>query len=53
MIIIVKAEISDLLSKFFKKYKHLLNELKLNYNDVFTAFAQGRKPKPVNKVFKF
>ena len=34
-----------------KKYKHLLNELKLNYNDVFTAFAQGRKPKPVDKVF--
>lgn len=34
-----------------KKYKHLLNELKLNYNDVFTAFAQGGTPKPVNKVF--
>ena len=33
------------------KYKHLLNELKLNYNDVFTAFAQGKKPKPVEKVF--
>ena len=34
-----------------KKYKHLLHKLNLNYNDVFTAFAQGRKPKPVDKVF--
>ena len=41
MIIIVKAEISDLLSKFFKKYKHLLNEEDLNtFGELWKSFYE-------------